>query len=278
MALIPFPSVPKLPGVPSIPRSASFPPIVRAGLGIVQGLLWRMFQVQSKWGIFDVTGKPLGDPEKFTGILGSAAESIGLGATLSTGAVEYSKETRISDFPVERGSFASYNKVEMPSNPVVTMCFQGSESERRAFLDAIDEACKSTDIYDVITPEVQYLGYSLERYNYSRRSEKGATLLIVEITLKEIREVVSSYSASAQVKEPKDVAATPQEDTGKVQPQEREKSTLKAAEDRFVTQPDKADGTITSGLGNTYNADGTSMTDGTAGTSTRASRFAEMKF
>ncbi len=60
MALIPFPDVPKLPGVPALPRSAKFPPIVRAGLGLLQGMLWRIFQVQTRWGICDSKGKPLG--------------------------------------------------------------------------------------------------------------------------------------------------------------------------------------------------------------------------
>ena len=77
MPLIPFPSVPKLPGVPALPRSAKFPPIVRAGLGLLQGMLWRIFQVQTRWGIWDSKGKPLGDPSKFTGLIGNALEAAG---------------------------------------------------------------------------------------------------------------------------------------------------------------------------------------------------------
>lgn len=290
MPLIPFPSVPKLPGVPALPRSAKFPPIVRAGLGLLQGTLWRIFQVQTRWGIWDSKGKPLGDPSKFTGLIGNALEAAGLGSTLSTGSVDYSKETRVSDFPLERGGFAAYNKVETPAAPQVVLCMQGSEKNRRTFLEAIDKACKSTDLYSVVTPEVTYINYTVERYNYARHHSKGATLLIVEITLKEIREVSALYTTSnkGQVDKPKEAAATPQADNGKVQPKPREQSTLKAATDRFATQPDKvdglsgapknADGTITSGTGNVYNADGTSAADGTAGTSTRASRMAEYKF
>ena len=89
MPLIPFPSVPKLPGVPALPRSAKFPPIVRAGLGLLQGMLWRIFQVQTRWGIWDSKGKPLGDPSKFTGLIGNALEAAGLGSGCGAGKGSY---------------------------------------------------------------------------------------------------------------------------------------------------------------------------------------------
>lgn len=230
MARIPFPDVPKLPGVPALPRSPNFPPSVRAGLGLVQGMLWRIFQVQTRWGIWDSAGKPLGDPSKFTGLIGNALETAGWGSTLSTGSVDYAKETRVSDFPIERGSFASYNKVESAASPTVTLCLQGSENDRRTFLDAIDKACKSTDLYSVVTPEVDYKDYTVERYSYARHNSKGATLLIVEITLKEVRQVSAQYAQSnkGKVDAPKDTGATPQVDNGKVQPQTPPPSTLKS--------------------------------------------------
>ena len=108
MSLIPFPNIPKVPGVPSIPRSPNFPPAASAALGLVQGLLWRVFQVQTRWGIWDSTGKPLGDPSIFGGMFGNVLDAAGLGSTLSTGSIDYSKETRVSDFPVESGGFANY--------------------------------------------------------------------------------------------------------------------------------------------------------------------------
>lgn len=222
MAFINFPDVPKLPGVPPLPRSPEFPTSVRSVLGLIQGALWRTAQISSQWGIFNSAGESLGNPDNFLNV-------IGIGSTLSTGGVDYSKETRVSDFPIERGSFASYNKVEMPATPKVTLCFGGSESDRRAFLEAVDAACKSTELYSVVTPEVTYIDYSLEKYDYQRRSNKGATMLMVEITLKEIRQVSSTYSVAAkQIEAPKDVGATPNVDGGKVQPQTPNTSTLKS--------------------------------------------------
>lgn len=242
MALIPFPDVPRLPGVPALPRSPNFPPLLRAGLGLLQGMIWRIFQVQTRWGIWDSKGKPLGDPAKFTGLAGAALEAAGLGSTLSTGSVDYSKETRVSDFPIEGGAFASYNKVETPASPQVVLCMQGSEKNRRTFLEAINKACKSTDLYSVVTPEVTYINYAVERYNYARHSSKGATLLTVEITLKEIRQVSAQYTQSnkGRVDAPKDAGATPQADNGKVQAQTPPPSTIKSIANKLPGLAEKA--------------------------------------
>lgn len=234
-----FPDVPNLPGVPALPRSPNFPPTLKAGLGLVQGMIWRIFQVQSQWGIFDGNGKALGDPAKFTGLAGLALETLGLGSALSTGSVDYSKETKVSDFPLERGGFASYNKVELPAAPTVTLCMGGSEANRRTFLDAIDYACKSTDLYSVVTPEVTYINFALERYNYQRRNDRGATLLLVEISLREVRQVSSVYS-TATINKPKDAGATPPVDNGKVQAKTPETSTLKALANKLPALATKA--------------------------------------
>ena len=241
MALIPFPNVPKLPGVPAIPRSAKFPPAARVALGLLQGALWRIFQVQNQWGIFDSKGKPLADPRRFQGLAGDLLNTLG-GTTVSTGALDYSKETKVADFPVERGGFASYNKVETAAAPVVTLCMNGNEGDRKKFLDAVDKATKSTDLYSVVTPEVTYVNYSVERYSYSRRSSKGATLLIVDISLREIRQVSAQYTQSnkGQVDQPKEASATPQADNGKVQPQTPQPSTLKSIANKFPGLAEKA--------------------------------------
>ena len=81
-----------------------------------------------------------------------------------------------------------------------------------------------------MTPEVTYKNYSIERYDYQRRNSRGATLLIVEIALKEIRQVSAQYAQSnrGQIGTPKSVAATPPIDGGKVQAQPARASVLKS--------------------------------------------------
>lgn len=230
MPRIPFPKIPKLPGVPSLPRlpsAANVGGIGRVALGAIQGALWRALQLDDRWGIFDKNGNPLTS--------GSFLSAFGIGSTLSTNSVEYRKETRISDFPIEGGSFATFNKVEMPAEPTVTLCFSGSEGERTALLDYLDAACKSTDFFSVSTPEVTYVGYSIQGYSYQRRAQNGATLLIIDVSLKEIREVSAQYTTSdkGQVGDPKEPSAQPNVDSGKVQPKPPAQSTLKSLVSKF---------------------------------------------
>ena len=98
------------------------------------------------------------------------------------------------------------------------MLLDGSESDRTYFLNAIDAATKSTDLYSVVTPEVTYINYTISKYNYSRRAAKGATLLMVEIHLVEIRQVSVAY-AQTIINNPQDAGATPQVDGVIVKPQ-----------------------------------------------------------
>ena len=214
MSLIPFPSVPNSPGVPLIPRIPSASTVGTSLLGAAVGALWSALQQETNWGIWDKKkGKYLGDVSTVSGFLGGLLDSIGLGSTLSTNSVDFSQETKISETPIEKGSFASYNKVQIPANPVVTLCLTGSEDNRKNFLQAIQDACLSTDLYDVYTPEKTYTDYSIERYRYERRAERGKTLMVVEISLKEIRQVTAKYKDS---KDPKDPGTADPVSSGKV--------------------------------------------------------------
>ena len=157
--------------------------------------------------------------------MGSALGALGLTTTTSTNSIEYDKAMRVSDFPVERGGFASYNKIEMPATPVVSLCYDGNESARTSLLNAIDKAVKSTDLYSVVTPEVTYIGYTIERYNYQRRAERGTTLLIVELFLKEVRQVSAQYT-TATIVAPQNPDETPSVTNGLTQPTAPAQSTL----------------------------------------------------
>ena len=231
MPLIPFPNVPNVPGVPAIPRAnTGANATTTALLGAVNGIIWAAAQNEQRWGIYDKNGKALGDPSGITGIKKISLNSLGLGSVQSTVSVEYGKAMRISDFPVERGSFASYNKVEAPANPAVSISFSGSEADRSKFLMAIDKATKSTDFYSVVTPEVQYVNYSIESYVVSRRADRGATLLIVDLTLKEIRQVSAQYTGG---KTPKQPSAAQSETVGKVQALNPARAALQAVQNFF---------------------------------------------
>jgi hypothetical protein len=236
MPNIPFPNVPSYPGVPALVRAAKVPTFIQVALGEVQTLLAAATQSGQRWGIFDSNGNQLGVLANGNNLFQSIVALIKgtSGPVLSTNAFEFMKETKISTFPVEGGSFAAYNKVIMPGSPTVTLALQGTESDRTTFLNMIDAACESTDLYSVVTPEVTYLNYSLERYSLSRRAQSGATLLIVEISLMEIRSVSAAFSTvQTVINQPQNPAATPQTSSGLVQPTAPPQSVLKSLYNLF---------------------------------------------
>jgi hypothetical protein len=229
MPLIPFPNVPLYPGVPALPRTALGNPIISIGIGSLASILINSLQAQSQWGIYDQNGNLLGiDNAGSLSIESIISNQItgGGDSVQSTVSVEYNKENKISTFPVEQGGFATYNKVQLPANPVVSLALSGDESDRTQFLAAIESACNSTDLYNVVTPEVTYVNYSLERYSYRRSASRGATLLIVEISLEEVRTISAAFTQATLIQAPQAPDAATQVNNGITQTQAPDQSVL----------------------------------------------------
>jgi len=219
MPLIPYPNVPLIAGVPSLPRLATGSQIVRLGIGILSSIIWQAVQADNTWGIFDKSGKALG----ISNDSGLIASVIQLSSSYqSTVSFAYGKEVRVSDFPIERGSFASFNKVESPAQVTVPLSLSGNDADRNQFLQSIDAATKSTELYDCATPDSIYIDYSITGYNYERAATSGANLLLVNITLQEVRSVSAAFSVSQRkIKQDaaKNPSAEPTIDSGRVQSQ-----------------------------------------------------------
>jgi len=219
MPTIPFPNIPAFPGVPPLVRQAatSLPANIIIGLG--NTFLSNLNPPGAAWGIY-LTGTKtqLGATGTFVSPLTALKETIlGVASGLSTYSFDYRKEMRVSDYPVEGGSFVTYNKVELPASPVVTMAFSGSSSDRHTFLGQIDAATKSVNGYDITTPEVTYVNYTIELYSYERRAYRGATLLMVELTLKEIRTAAAAYTTAPLIVAPQNSSDSDQQNGGIVQ-------------------------------------------------------------
>jgi len=219
---IPFPSVPAYPGVPELvrPVQASIAENVplSIALGTIESFLIGALQQTTKWGIYDSQGNRLGVGSNDTSTGGGLIQSIvsqavgGGPPVLTTAGLEYQRENRVSTFPVENGSFAAYNKVQNPASTVVTMVLEGDVGARAAFLAALEDACNSTDLFSVATPEVVYVNYNIVRYTYARKAQRGLTLLIAEVFLEEIRQVSSTKTQVIVAPIPPE--ATAQESSG----------------------------------------------------------------
>lgn len=126
---------------------------------------------------------------------------------------EYRNEVRVPDYPMERGAFAAFNRVQVPfdirmlmvcsgktvvQHAVDVVFGNGSGVSKSDFLGTLETMLDSLDLYDIVTPDRVYSSCSLVHYDYRRESSSGATLLLVEAWFQEIRETASA--AYAQTK------------------------------------------------------------------------------
>ncbi|MBZ9683203.1 hypothetical protein LB531_21330 [Mesorhizobium sp. CO1-1-2] len=112
--------------------------------------------------------------------------------------VQYRQQWSISDFPVEQGAFASYDKVQIPYDARLRFTAGGSAANRAAMLASIAAIAGDTNLYDVVTPEAVYLSCNFTHYDYTRRSNEGLGLLSVDIWLIEVRQSVNSAMSNTQ--------------------------------------------------------------------------------
>ncbi len=133
-----------------------------------------------QWGIFDQdTGKPAITPDAIL-------------------AEEIRREWQISQAPVEQGGFQSYNKVALPTEIRVRMTKGGTVIERAEFLSDFDQLAASTNVYNVVSPDFTFMGFTVNRYQFSRTHERGAGLVTVEIGMTEVR-TVGTWSGLVRV-------------------------------------------------------------------------------
>lgn len=156
------------------------------------------------------------------------ADVLAFDAMLS---VDISAENQVAYEPVENGSFASYNKAASPTQLRVTLARSGTSYDQQAMLDTLERLCGGTDLVTLVTPAQEYAGYNLESYTYSRKSDNGAQLLVVELSLVEIRQVETQATTTvtalkpAQVKNASDASIA---NTGKVQAKEPNEGTRRS--------------------------------------------------
>lgn len=183
MPLIPFPNVPALPGVPNIPRD---PIGAAAAIITISSNFVARAQVQflmavalpPAWGLVDEAGAAVLVPDTF--------QAFGQDDT-----------SQLATYPIEQGSFGTYNKTDNPFVPRVLMTKGGSDAERYAFLEQVKDLRRGLDLLTLITPEGVYRNINLVAFNYTKTNRAGANLLHVDLIFNEVR-----LAPAAQYSEP----------------------------------------------------------------------------
>lgn len=179
MPLIPFPNVPQVPGVPAILRDLTIPSVselANLGLGALTALVFGV----PRWGLYDQDGQPVVQFDTFLGI-------------------RFRDGSRISSFPVEQGTFSSFNKVDTPYDAALQFAHSGDMASRAALLDKLKELKSSVGLFSVVTPEKSYPFANVVAYAYERSPRTGPSQLIVELYVEEVRQTaVADFGTTAE--------------------------------------------------------------------------------
>lgn len=173
--------MPNIPNFSGLVTSGASAAISLAGAALIN----RVFG--NYWGVFNEYGVPI--------LLADNVLNL-----------QYSNTSKVSNAPVEKGSFASYNKVQDPSQATVQLSKgSGGSLERGAFLAQLDALSKSTLKFQIITPEYVYTNMNIVGVSLAREASDGAQLIKVNLQLEEIREVTVQYDVES-VSNPQDAA------------------------------------------------------------------------
>jgi hypothetical protein len=178
-----YPSIPKTSGAPNVNRPNAYVQVVDAIITAKEAVseLFSIFGSGAKFGIFDSNLNLV-----FSGD--------------STVSFEFRQEWRISDYPIEQGSFTSYNKVLTPFEVRMTFTVGGNVTNRNAALAVLLSLCNSLALYTVVTPEQTYGPVSISHIDYRKQATRGATLLQIDVWLTNIN--VSTLAVLSVTQQP----------------------------------------------------------------------------
>jgi len=201
--MVDYPNVPNLPGVPPVYRdpNATTPTVDYA----TQDTASTADTTTDRWGLFTVGG----------------AVALEVDSVVE---VDFSKDYNTPQYPIELGSFESYNKVEMPYDATLVVSKGGLTTDRAQFQDTLESLLASLDLFDLVTPEKTYQNANLVGLRITRNAQRGAGLIVAEIKLRQIR-----IGEAAAFSNTKSDNASDQADTGAVQGQTPSTGTTTAA-------------------------------------------------
>lgn len=161
---------------PLVPNGQGVPPVRRQVFGAINDAtllvadLRLLLASPPTWGIYKPDGSLAVKPDSFY-------------------AFGVRSDKRVSNFPIEQGSFGSFNKVSVPGEVRVVMTKGGTDQQRRKFLDQVADLISTFDLMTLVIPEGRQRGYTCHHYDYERKGQNGVWLLEVELLLQLIKQV-----------------------------------------------------------------------------------------
>jgi hypothetical protein len=178
-----------IPGVPNLLRNTARA-IVITLIGNAVGGLWKFLFPGPQWGVF---------------LPGSADPAVAVSSVVELGA---SGRSAVSDYPLQSGSFTSYNKVQTPDLYGIRLTSDGEEQSRAIFMSWLETNKNQTTLFDIVCPERRWPNATLTDYRIIRTSTSGASMITVDCVFQQIRDLPATYSRR-NIAEPENQPSSP---------------------------------------------------------------------
>ena len=122
--------------------------------------------------------------------------------------LDISGESMVSDYPIETGSFTTYNKVQRPEYFGIRVTQDGAQNTRTELLSWLKNNKEATTVFDVVCPEFTWLNVTLVSYRITRTARSGASMVSADLIFQQVREIPAQYSSS-QVASPQNQQTSP---------------------------------------------------------------------
>lgn len=178
-----------IPGIPSLLKNAP-KAIGITLLGNLANKVWNFLFPGPTWGVFKVGTNDIAIEVSSVGELDAAAEAL------------------VSDYPIQTGSFTTYNKVRRPDIITIRLTKDGGDDNRLQLLNWLNQNMTDTSLYDILSPEWRYPSMTLIGYRLSRSARSGAAMIIADCLFQQVRENPPVYSSST-IADPENQSETP---------------------------------------------------------------------
>lgn len=128
----------------------------------------------------------------------------------------FQQEFDISDYPIENGEFASYNKVYRPFEGTIRFVAGGNLLRRQALLDSVAAIIGSTSLFNIVTEDAVYQSVNPVTYSYQQAAGDGVGLIKVDLKARQVK--VTGPLVTSIIPSPSDPSVAAQLNDGTVQP------------------------------------------------------------
>ena len=133
-------------------------------------------------------------------------------------------DSAVLEEPLEQGSFAAFNRVQYSDVFRVKLAIEGDAADLQKAQETLKELKSGTDTFSLVTPDYEHENLTLESYDYMRNQRQGNGLLIVDMRIKEIREVQTG-TATLTTAQCKNASNASKQKTGRTQTKDADAKT-----------------------------------------------------